>query len=268
MNSTTEDKGRPNYFIQPGNLPLFQRRPELWMLALMVDRLEEPLRALRMQALESQDLGEARALLSFADCTDRAGEHYSALESTDWLLERIAQMRSCAEGVASCVNVGLQEALGPPGVESDPAGIEQFCADILQGLSRLLELEKQILGRRLHPDVQDQQFRFAGVSADVLGSHQDFVARMRQFLENEDGNSFEFTIHLNFDRLSAASDTLVVPAAAPPPLPAQPPKKGSSAAGGCLILMAMIIVGLMVPFPILLVVFLLGWGVWLLGKTT
>ncbi len=268
MNSTTEDKGRADYSIRPGNLPLFQRRPELWMLALMVDRLEEPLRALRMQALESQDLGEARALLSFAGCTDRAGEHYSALESTEWLLERIAEVHSCAEDVASCVNAGLPEALGPPGVESDPAKIEQFCADILQGLGRLLELEKQILERRLHPDVQDQQFAFAGISADAIGSHQDFVASMRHFLENENGNAFEFTIHLNFDRLSAASDTAVVPAAAPPPLPAQPPKKSSSAAGGCLIMIAMIIVGLMVPFPILLVVFLLAWGVWLLGKST
>jgi hypothetical protein len=266
MNSPAKDNGRPNYAICSGNLPLVERRPELWMLALMVDRLEEPLRALRMQALECQDLGEARALLSFAGCTENAEEHYPVLDSTEWLLERIEEMKACAEDVAFCVNVGLQEALGPPGVESEPAGIEQFCANILQALNRLLDLEKQILGRRLHPNLQDNQFNFAGVSADVIGSHQQFVARMRHFLENEDGNSFEFTIHVNFDRLSAANDTVVAPSPEPPPVPAPPTKKGPTAVGGCLIMAAFMMAGLLLPFPVLFVMFLLAGGVWLLGK--
>lgn len=257
--------GSAGHSIRAANLPLFERRPKLWMLALMVDRLEEPLRALRMQALEAQDLGDARALLSLAACTENAGEHYTILESTGWLLARIDEMKTCAENLTTSVNVGLQEALGPPGIEADPAGIERFCANVLQCLGRLLALERQILERRLHPDCQDRQFSFAGVSADAIGSYQEFVARMREFLENGVGNNFEFTIHLNFDRLAATSKAAV--SAPPAPLPDATPENNSTAAGGCLIMVAVLMLGFMVPFPVGLVISLLLWGVWLLVKS-
>ncbi len=260
MNISSEDGDRANFAIQSGNLPLFQRRPEVWMFALMVDRLEEPLRTLRMEALESQDLGDARALLSFAGCTTAEDEHASLADSAGWLLERTKEMQACAQELVSCANAGLQRALGPPGEESDPVGLERFCTGIVEGLTRLLDLEKRILGRRLHPNVQELQLQFAGVSADVIASHQEFVARMRHFLENEDGNNFEFTIHVNFDRLlSDASDPVVT-------LRAKPTKTGAKVAGGCTIMAALVIVGMMLPFPILLVLVLLVLGVWWLQK--
>ena len=138
----------------------------------------------------------------------------------------------------------------------------------MQSLTRLLELEKNILGRRLHPEVREKQCNFAGVSADAAASCQEFVARMRYFLENENGNSFEFPIKINFDRLSATHGTAAAPNPKPPTPPAGAPKKGTRVAGECLIMAALVIVGVMLPFPILLVLIFLVWGVWLLGKAS
>lgn len=262
------DPQRESFSIQSDNLPLFRRRPEAWVLALMVDRLEEPLRTLRLRSLESQDFGETRELLFIFCITSSENEHETLLKSSEWFLERVNDLKTCAQDLVFCVNVGLQEALGPPGVESDPAGIEHFCTDILQHLTKLLDMEKDILSRRLHPDVQEMQYSFAGVTADAVASHQKFVVQMRHFLEKENGQTFQSTIKINFNRLETIPKAAPTPSPTPPsPAPA-PPKKGPAALGGCLILLALILVGIALPLPVVLILALFFWGVSLLQKVT
>ncbi len=253
----------PDFHVQRANLPLFERRPEAWPLALMVDRLEEPLRALRIRALESQDEGGARTLLVASGRS--SGEEYHGVEQdAQWLADRVTEMRLRAEGIASAVNVDLQDALQPAGTEVDPAAIDRFCADILQRLSGLLELERQIIGRRLNPAVEEPRLRFAGVTADVVSAHQDFVARMRQFLESGEGDRFEFIIDVKFDRLAAPRNGSVQ--VAPSPSSGPKPSRGSAAFAGCLIMIAAVIVGLLLPFPVVVVIVLVVWALWLVRK--
>ncbi len=78
----------PDFPVQRANMPLFERRPEAWPLALMVNRLEEPLRELRIRALESEDEGDARTLMAAFGCSS-GDEYHSVEQDAQWLADRV-----------------------------------------------------------------------------------------------------------------------------------------------------------------------------------
>ncbi len=248
--------------VRKENVPLFERRPDAWPLVLILDRLEEPLRELRLQALEVEGLGAGRLGMTQSVGSDGPDERQAKEDDASWLLDQVGVLRVAAEDLGTVVNVDLQTALGPPGVASDPQAIEGVCMNILRLLGHCLEVEKNILSRRLHPDLQSTQFAFLGLTGDFIASHQDFVWHIREFLKDENNKSFSFMIALNTDRLlRAVQKEEGQPSPSPPPLEASKPAGFSGAVGGCLLLLAMFIIALLLPLPVLFVILLVIVGI-------
>lgn len=242
--------------IRKENLALFERRPEAWPIILVLDRLEVPLREMSERARVLMEYGETRflgtelMLLSGVD-DDTPSEE----DSSVWLLERTDKFHQFGASFEPLVNVDLVNALGPPDTEADPAAIESFCTRILLLLKNCIQLEDEILNKRLHPELAEFQFAFAGLTSDFIDPHVALIKRIRDFVENENATTFDFTLKISADRLSPA-----LREGSPQPVPIAPPPKTSTTSnimGGCLLLLAAGILGLIVPFPVALIVFLI-----------
>lgn len=242
--------------IRKENLALFERHSEAWPIILILDRLEEPLREMSERARVLMEYGETRFfgvalhLISGVD-DDTPSEEDSRI----WLLERITKFHQFGASFEPLVNVDLANALGAPDTEADPVAIESFCTRILLLLKNCIQLEDEILNKRLHPELAELQFAFAGLTSDFIDPHVALVKRIRDFVENENATTFDFTLKISTDRLSRdlREDS-------PRPVPIAPPPKTSTASnimGGCLLLLAAGIFGLTAPFSVALIVFLI-----------
>lgn len=223
-----------------------------------------PIVGLFALARETKLRTEARFLLALVG----SNEDYRALAAdAAWLQERIAGLHSWAEGWSSTINVDLQNALGPRSEEADPAAIESACSKLLIQLRQCLEVEKRILTKRLHPDLQEIQFNFAGLTADFVKSHQDLVRRIREFVVKGVGTEFNFTVALDCNRLSQSlTDTR--PSRGFPPQFDETPKSSKSANSklGCLFMVAAIVAGCGMPFPFGMIAISVLFGIWLVAK--
>lgn len=170
-----------------GNRELFEKRPGCWEIALAVDRLEAPLRALVSDAPAIWQAPAAQAVT------------FSASE--DWILEHVFLMWLCIESLDELVGKDLPVALGKPGEPGSADAINSACADILENCRELIDAEREIIQTRLHPDFVVTQRAVSGYSSDLLDQFAAMVAGMRHLVETGTTGEFEFTIDFHAARI-------------------------------------------------------------------
>jgi hypothetical protein len=141
--------------IRPENQRLFGEHPERWAWALVVDRLETPLRDLA---------SEARAI-QYAAPSPNVTQSASAYRFKSY--SRLVELYT--EGIAEWTGVDLVEACGGPGKEGDPARIDERCGEILTGCRRIIECEEELVSRPVHPSYARAQSKAVGLSLKSIG---------------------------------------------------------------------------------------------------
>lgn len=131
------------------NRELFEKHPENWAWALVVDRLEVPLRELADEARAIRPAGSSP--------NEEAGLCAQRFKSQSRLVELYA------EGIAEWTGKDLVAACGGQGKEGDPVRIDERCGEILTACRRIMESEEELVARPVHPSlarVQCGRFRF------------------------------------------------------------------------------------------------------------
>ena len=152
--------------IRSENQRLFSEHPESWPWALVVDRLEAPLRALAQQARS----------IRAAPLSQNEPQSVSArrFESHSRLVELYA------EGIAEWVGTDLVEACGGCGKEADPERVDERCGEILAACREIMESEEELVARPVHPSLALAQSRAFGLSLDFIGPLIGMVASLRE----------------------------------------------------------------------------------------
>jgi len=141
--------------IRIENQQLFSEHPESWPWALVVDRLEGPLRSLAQQA---------RSINVAAPSHDeRPTVGATRFESHSRLVELYA------EGIQEWVGTDLVEACGGHGKAADPERIDERCGEILTACREIVESEEELVARPVHPSLLRLQSQAKGLSLDFFG---------------------------------------------------------------------------------------------------
>ena len=156
--------------IRSENQRLFSEHPECWPWALVVDRLEGPLRSLAQQA---------RSINVAAPSQDeRPTVGATRFESHSRLVELYA------EGIVEWVGTDLVEACGGHGKEADPERIDERCGEILTACREIMESEEELVARPVHPSLLRLQSQAKGLSLDFFGPLIWMVDSLREAIRS------------------------------------------------------------------------------------
>ena len=219
--------------IRSGNQRLFEEHPENWAWALVVDRLEVPLRELANEARAIRPAGSSPH--------EDAGLCAQRFKSRSRLVELYA------EGIAEWTGKDLVAACGGQGKEGDPVRIDERCGEILTACRRIMESEEDLVARSVHPSLARVQFQVAGLSLDVIGPMIGMVASLRRAIRA--GETPQLHVEFNARRMKPAPVSGGHPAPVPfQAAPVSPSRNAAASVAGpfATVLVALLSVGIVI----------------------